>query len=113
MSQTRAYATSALGQAPPWRVSSLGSLREGSCASVFSVPDSWAGSSAPSSRAPAMRSSSATPAAGNNWRRWPKRPAARPRGGTPAEAADGADAVLLAVHWLRVDDVLKQAGNLT
>src|SRR6478752_2215438 len=26
--------------------------------------------------------------------------------GTPAEAARGADAVLLAVHWSRVDDVL-------
>src|SRR5579862_7353394 len=32
--------------------------------------------------------------------------------GTPAEAADGADALLLAVHWLRFDDVLKQAGDL-
>jgi predicted dinucleotide-binding enzyme len=32
--------------------------------------------------------------------------------GTPAEAAAGADAVLLAVHWLRVRDVLKQAGGL-
>jgi predicted dinucleotide-binding enzyme len=29
--------------------------------------------------------------------------------GTPAEAVSDADAVLLAVHWLRVDDVLKQA----
>lgn len=35
------------------------------------------------------------------------------RAGTPAEAADGADALLLAVHWLRFDDVLKQAGNLS
>ena len=35
------------------------------------------------------------------------------RAGTPAEAANGADAVLLAVHWSRVDDVLEQAGNLT
>jgi predicted dinucleotide-binding enzyme len=33
--------------------------------------------------------------------------------GTPAEAAEGADAVLLAVHWSRVDDVLKQAGTLS
>jgi 8-hydroxy-5-deazaflavin:NADPH oxidoreductase len=32
--------------------------------------------------------------------------------GTPAEAASDADAVLLAVHWSRVDDVLKQAGDL-
>ena len=32
--------------------------------------------------------------------------------GTPAEAADGADAILLAVHWSRVDDALEQAGNL-
>ena len=35
------------------------------------------------------------------------------RAGTPAEAVRDADAVLLAVHWLRVDDVLKQAGNLS
>lgn len=33
--------------------------------------------------------------------------------GTPAEAARGADAVLLAVHWSRVDDVLGQAGALS
>jgi predicted dinucleotide-binding enzyme len=33
--------------------------------------------------------------------------------GTPAEAAKEADAVLLAVHWSRVDDVLKQAGDLS
>ena len=35
------------------------------------------------------------------------------RAGTPAEAARDADAVLLAVHWTRVDDVLKQAGDLS
>jgi 8-hydroxy-5-deazaflavin:NADPH oxidoreductase len=35
------------------------------------------------------------------------------RAGTPAEAARDADAVLLAVHWSRVDDVLKQAGGLS
>jgi len=34
------------------------------------------------------------------------------RAGTPREAAADADAVLLAVHWSRVDDVLKQAGDL-
>ena len=34
------------------------------------------------------------------------------RAGTPAEAAQDADALLLAVHWSRVDDVLKQAGDL-
>jgi predicted dinucleotide-binding enzyme len=35
------------------------------------------------------------------------------RPGTPAEAAHDADALLLAVHWSRVDDVLKQAGDLS
>ncbi|TMH64529.1 MAG: transmembrane reductase oxidoreductase, partial [Betaproteobacteria bacterium] len=35
------------------------------------------------------------------------------RAGTPREAAQEADAVLLAVHWSRMDDVLKQAGDLT
>ena len=36
----------------------------------------------------------------------------RARAGTPAEAAKDADVLLLAVHWSRVDDVLKKAGNL-
>jgi 8-hydroxy-5-deazaflavin:NADPH oxidoreductase len=35
------------------------------------------------------------------------------RAGTPGEAAIEADALLLAVHWSRVDDVLKQAGDLS
>lgn len=35
------------------------------------------------------------------------------RAGTPSEAARDADAVQLAVHWSRVDDVLKQAGGLS
>ena len=33
--------------------------------------------------------------------------------GTPAEAVNEADAVFLAVHWLRIDDVLSQAGDLS
>jgi predicted dinucleotide-binding enzyme len=36
----------------------------------------------------------------------------RARAGTPREAADEADVLLLAVHWNRVDDVLAQAGDL-
>ena len=35
------------------------------------------------------------------------------RAGTPREAAQDADAVLLAVHWSRMDDVLGQAGDLS
>ncbi|HEV2719255.1 MAG TPA: NADPH-dependent F420 reductase [Thermoanaerobaculia bacterium] len=35
------------------------------------------------------------------------------RAGTPAEAVQNADAVLLAVHWSRVDDVLRQAGDVS
>ena len=35
------------------------------------------------------------------------------RAGTPREAVLDADALLLAVHWSRVDDVLKQAGDLS
>jgi 8-hydroxy-5-deazaflavin:NADPH oxidoreductase len=38
---------------------------------------------------------------------------ANARAGTPADAAQGAGAVLLAVHWSRVDDVLSQAGDLS
>jgi len=34
------------------------------------------------------------------------------RAGTPREAAQEAQALLLAVHWSRVDDVLAQAGDL-
>jgi 8-hydroxy-5-deazaflavin:NADPH oxidoreductase len=33
--------------------------------------------------------------------------------GTPREAAQETEAVLLAVHWSRMDDVLKQTGNLS
>jgi len=33
--------------------------------------------------------------------------------GTVLEAAKNSDALLLAVHWLRFDDVLRQAGDLT
>ena len=35
------------------------------------------------------------------------------RAGTPREATQEADAVLLAVHWSRMDDVLNQAGDLS
>jgi predicted dinucleotide-binding enzyme len=35
------------------------------------------------------------------------------RHGTPREAAQEADAILLAVHWSRVDEVLRQAGDLS
>lgn len=35
------------------------------------------------------------------------------RAGTPREAAQEADAALLAVHWSRVDDVLKLSGGLS
>jgi len=36
----------------------------------------------------------------------------RARAGTPADAARESDVLLLAVHWSRVDDVLKHAGDL-
>ena len=35
------------------------------------------------------------------------------RAGTPADAARDADAMLLAVHWSRVRDVLTQAGDVS
>src|SRR5712691_11049724 len=35
------------------------------------------------------------------------------RPGTPRDAAQEADAVLLAVHWSRIDDVLNQTGDLS
>jgi len=45
-------------------------------------------------------------------RRLAREAGARARAGTPREAARDADAVLLAVNWPRLDDVLKQAGSL-
>lgn len=39
-------------------------------------------------------------------------PGLRAYAGTPADATQEADAVLLAVHWTRVDDLLAQAGTL-
>jgi predicted dinucleotide-binding enzyme len=33
--------------------------------------------------------------------------------GTPGEAAKDADALLMAVHWSRIDDVLNQTGDLS
>ena len=42
-----------------------------------------------------------------------KKAGGKARSGTPREAAEDADALLLAVHWLRFDDVLKQAGDLS
>jgi hypothetical protein len=35
------------------------------------------------------------------------------RAGSPREAVLDADAVLLAVHWLRIDDLLNQTGDLS
>lgn len=37
----------------------------------------------------------------------------RARAGSPAEAAKDADAVLVAIHWSRLKDVLAQAGDLS
>jgi predicted dinucleotide-binding enzyme len=37
---------------------------------------------------------------------------AKARQGTARDAAEDADALLLAVHWLRFDEVLEQAGDL-
>lgn len=52
-----------------------------------------------------MKSYSATRAA--------SRSSSGSRAGTPREAAREADAVLVAVHWSRMDDVLNQAGDLS
>ena len=35
------------------------------------------------------------------------------RAGTPSEAAKDADVLLVAVHWSRIDDVLKQVGDVS
>jgi len=37
---------------------------------------------------------------------------AKAKWGTPREAAQNAEAVLIAVHWSKIDDVLRQAGDL-
>src|SRR5262249_30622682 len=46
-------------------------------------------------------------------RRLAKQAGGKARAGTPREAAQDAEAVLIAVHWLRFNDVLKQAGSLS
>ena len=46
-------------------------------------------------------------------RRLAREAGGKARAGTPREAADDTDAVLLAVHWSRVDDVLRKAGDLS
>jgi predicted dinucleotide-binding enzyme len=46
-------------------------------------------------------------------RRLAREAGGKARASTPSEAARGADAVLLAVHWTRVDDVLRHAGGLS
>ena len=38
---------------------------------------------------------------------------ANARAGTPQEAAQGSEVLLLAVHWSRLDDVLAQTGDLS
>lgn len=37
----------------------------------------------------------------------------RARAGTPSDSVRDADAILLAVHWSQMDDVLKEAGDLS
>ena len=41
-----------------------------------------------------------------------REPGGNARAGAPAEAARNASALLLAVHWSRLEDVLGQAGDL-
>ena len=45
-------------------------------------------------------------------RRLARETGAKARTGTPRDATQQADALLLAVHWSRMDDVLRQAGDL-
>src|SRR4030095_14262179 len=45
-------------------------------------------------------------------RKLARKAGAEARAGTPGEAAQEAHALLLAVHWSRVDDVLARAGDL-
>lgn len=42
-----------------------------------------------------------------------RRSEGKSRAGTPREAAENADALILAVHWSRMDDVLGRAGDLS
>ena len=60
-----------------------------------------------------MKSCSATRGATTNSRSWHATPKARHAPVRRGEAAQDADALLLAVHWSRIDDVLKQAGDLS
>jgi hypothetical protein len=46
-------------------------------------------------------------------RRLARQAKGKAQAGTPREAAQDAEALLLAVHWSRIDDVLNQTGDLT
>jgi 8-hydroxy-5-deazaflavin:NADPH oxidoreductase len=46
-------------------------------------------------------------------RRLARNAGANARAGTPAEAAQHAEALILAVHWSRLADVLQQAGDVS
>src|SRR5881409_3350602 len=60
-----------------------------------------------------MKSCSVTRGAATNSRGWRVTLRATHAPGTPGEAAKDADAILLAVHWSRIDAVLKQAGDMS
>ena len=45
-------------------------------------------------------------------KRLAKEAGGKAKAGTPEEAAEGADVLLLAIHWSRLSDVLKQSGDL-
>src|SRR6202162_3882784 len=58
-----------------------------------------------------MRWYSVTPAASKSSACSSRDAKGKARAGTPREAAQEADAVLLAVHWSRIKDVLNQTGD--
>jgi len=60
-----------------------------------------------------MRWYSATPEAIKSLRRFAREAKGKARSGTPREATQESDAVLLAVHWSRIDEVLNEAGDLS
>ncbi len=75
--------------------------------------DSWERSSGHFLRERATMCSLATRAARQKLKGLAKKAGGKARAGTPGEAVEASDVLLLAVNWSQMDDVLKQAGDLS
>ena len=80
--------------------------------SILSVPDRWTANSARSSSRAGPEVVFSYACSKEKLNQLTRDTRGNAPASTPKEAAQGADAPLLAVHWSRLDDVLNQAGDL-